>query len=83
MAIGNSTDYVVSRDYYPFGMEIAERSYTDADGYRYGYQGKYAEKDPETGWNAFELRMYDSRVGRWLSMDLKGRIFKLLCGDGQ
>ncbi len=79
MAIGNSTDYVVSRDYYPFGMEIAERSYTDADGYR----GQYTEKDPEADWNAFELRMYDSRVDRWLSMDLKGRIFKLLCGDGQ
>ncbi|MBO9620565.1 MAG: RHS repeat-associated core domain-containing protein [Niabella sp.] len=67
-----TTDYVVFRDYYPFGMEIAGRSYTDADGYRYGYQGKYAEKDPETGWNAFELRMYDSRIGRWLSIDPAG-----------
>ncbi|MCF3107875.1 RHS repeat-associated core domain-containing protein [Niabella sp. CC-SYL272] len=70
-----STDYVVFRDYYPFGMEIGGRSYTDADGYRYGYQGQYAEKDPETGWNAFELRMYDSRVGRWLSIDPAGEFY--------
>jgi len=35
--------------------------------YRYAYQGQ--EKDPETGWEAFELRMYDGRVGRWMTMD--------------
>ena len=27
--------------------------------YRHGYQGKYSEKDEETGWNHFELREYD------------------------
>lgn len=37
--------------------------------YRYGYQGEYAEKDQETGLNAFELRMYDARIGRWISPD--------------
>jgi len=35
--------------------------------YRYAYQGQ--EKDPETGWEAFELRMYDGRVGRWMTTD--------------
>jgi RHS repeat-associated protein len=48
------------------------------DGYRYGYQGlsrplcwrEYAEDETEeTGWNAFELRMYDSKIGRWLVTD--------------
>ena len=33
--------------------------------YRYGFQGEYAEEDSETGWNSFELRMYDPVVGRW------------------
>ena len=40
--------------------------------YRYGYQGEYAEKDEETGLNAFQLRMYDSRIGRWISPDPYG-----------
>lgn len=37
--------------------------------YRYGYQGQFAEKDPETGLNSFELRMWDARIGRWLNTD--------------
>lgn len=77
-----TADYVVFRDYYPFGMEIGGRNYTDAQGYRYGYQGQYAEKDPETGWNAFELRMYDSRVGRWLSIDPEGQYYSPYVGMG-
>ncbi|MEO0685020.1 MAG: RHS repeat-associated core domain-containing protein [Cyanobacteria bacterium J06649_11] len=60
---------LVYRDYYPFGWELPERTYTLGDGYRYGYQGAYAEKDEETGWSAFELRSYDGRVGRWMSID--------------
>src|SRR5690606_20697825 len=28
-----------------------------------------AEKDTVTGWNQFQLRMYDARFGRWLSVD--------------
>ena|GEM_PF-5906836 len=35
----------------------------------YGYQGAYSGQDEQTGWNVFELRMYDSRIGRWLSTD--------------
>jgi RHS repeat-associated protein len=61
-------------DYYPYGMAL--RSATGSDVYRYGYQGQFAEHDLETdidndgkGWNAFELRMYDSRIGRWMGVD--------------
>jgi len=53
-------------DYYPFGYELRRGGSVD---YRYGYQGQYSEKDPESGWYAYELRMYDSRIGRWLTMD--------------
>ncbi len=35
--------------------------------YRYAYQGQ--EKDPETGKEAFQLRLYDSRINRWLTTD--------------
>lgn len=41
--------------------------------YRYGYQGAYSEKDEETGLNAFQLRMYDSRINRWLTPDPYGQ----------
>jgi RHS repeat-associated protein len=55
-------------DYYPFGMPISDREILD-EKYRYGYQGEYAEKDLETGWNHFELREYDAIIGRWLIPD--------------
>jgi len=58
-------------DYYPYGMIISKGG-TD---YRYGYQGGNAETDQETGWNAFELRMYDSRIARWLQYDPKGQFY--------
>ena len=77
-----TTDFVVFRDYYPFGMEIPGRTQTDGQGYRYGYQGKYSEKENETGWNAFELRMYDSRIGRWLSVDPEGQYHSPYVGMG-
>jgi RHS repeat-associated protein len=41
--------------------------------YRYGYQGQYSEENKETGWNEFQLRMYDARIGRWLSPDPYGQ----------
>ena len=52
-------------DYYPFGWVMPGRNGGSA--YRYAYQGQ--EKDEETGWEAFELRMYDGRVGRWMTTD--------------
>lgn len=44
-------------------------------GYRYGYQGEFAEKEPElgSGVNSFQLRLYDSRIGRWISPDPYGQ----------
>jgi len=35
--------------------------------YRYGFQGQ--EKDPETGKESFQLRLWDGRIGRWLTTD--------------
>lgn len=49
-----------------FGMVMKDREY-DAVGYRYGFNGK--EKDSEWGGNYdYGARMYDPRVGRWLSV---------------
>ncbi len=60
-------EVVSYKDYYPFGAEM-RGSCIDNQG-RYGYQGDYAEQDKETGWNAFELRMYDPLIGRSTSVD--------------
>ena len=49
--------------YYPFGWKLPGRNLEGSEGYRYGYQGQFAEKDDETGWNQFEAWMYDSRIG--------------------
>ena len=65
-------------DYYPFGMVIQ-----NSGSYRHGYQGKYAEDETaETGWNSFELRMYDSRIARWLQYDPKGEFWSPYIGMG-
>jgi len=47
-------------DYLPFGAMLR----SGGVGYRYDYQGQFAEKDGETGWNSFEKRLYDARIGR-------------------
>ena|SRR5690606_35600246 len=42
---------------------------SDESGYRFGYQGQFAEKDEETGWSHFELREYDPTIGRTITTD--------------
>jgi len=59
-------------DYGVWGDEIRTQN-TDESEYRYSYQGQYAEKDEETGWNHFELREYDPIIGRWLVPDPMGQ----------
>jgi RHS repeat-associated protein len=69
---GSTLETRMYSDYYPFGHTIRRAGTND---YRFGYQGEFAEEDKETGWNAFELRMYDSRIGRWLSVDPEGEFW--------
>ncbi|MDB9835690.1 hypothetical protein OAC51_02170 [Flavobacteriaceae bacterium] len=66
-------------DYYPFGMPMPNRQTTDGD-YRYAYQGQ--EKDKETNKEAFELRLWDSRIGRWLTTDPKRQYSSPYLGMG-
>ncbi len=64
-------------DYYPFGMQFPDGQNLD---YRYAYQGQ--EKDEETGMEAFELRLWDARIGRWLTPDPAGQHFSPYLGMG-
>jgi RHS repeat-associated protein len=74
----NNMEVRMYTDYYPYGTTISG----NPSDYRHGYQGQNAEKDGETDWNAFELRMYDSRIGRWLSEDPKKQFFSPYVGMG-
>ncbi|MBT0813143.1 RHS repeat-associated core domain-containing protein [Litoribacter ruber] len=58
-------------DYYPFGLAMEGRGNQDTTVYRYGFNGM--ERDDE--WKGegrsydFGARIYDPKVGRWLSVD--------------
>ncbi len=61
---------VMSATDYPFGMELVGRTYSSPK-YRYGFNGK--EKDDEVKGSGtqydYGFRIYDPRVGRFLSVD--------------
>jgi RHS repeat-associated protein len=69
-------------DYYPGGFVMSDRQKVASDPYRFGYQGEFAEKDPETGFNQFEARLYDSRIGRWNVPDPSGQYWSPYNGMG-
>ncbi len=55
-------------DYYPFGMVMPGRSMNNSNPNSiYKFTGK--ERDEETHYDYFGDRYYDSRIGRWLSVD--------------
>jgi RHS repeat-associated protein len=71
---GNLTaDVVTAQDYYPFGMLQPGRQYTGGVGsYRYGFNGKENDNDVGKGTGGeqdYGMRIYDTRVGRFLSVD--------------
>lgn len=70
---------VAGSDYYAFGLAMEGREITE-EFYRYGYQGQYAQKDTTTGFNEFQLRLYDPRFGRWLSPDPYGQFYSPYLG---
>ncbi|MBK7010194.1 MAG: RHS repeat-associated core domain-containing protein [Saprospiraceae bacterium] len=65
-------DVLEYQDYYPFGMVMNDRkgSYTTQD-YRYGYNGKENDNEVkgESNQQDYGFRVYDPRVGRFLSVD--------------
>jgi len=63
-------DIITYSDYYPFGWVMPERQGL-SDHYRYGFQGQERDDEVKGSGNSmdFGARIYDSRVGRWLSVD--------------
>lgn len=63
-------------------MPMPNRQIVGGEPYRYGYQGEFAETDPETGKPAFQLRLWDGRIGRWLTTDPYRQFNSLYLGMG-
>lgn len=57
-------------NYYPFGMLQPERNWSSKS-YRYGYHGKEMDNEQKGQGTSYDYgaRMYDPRVGRWMSRD--------------
>ncbi len=59
-----------AQDYYPFGMIMPRRNFA-TDEYRFSFNGKEKDDEVKGVGNSldFGARIYDSRLGRWLSID--------------
>lgn len=68
--------------YYAYGQRNEGLSWrrTDERLYGRGYQGQNTTQDAESGYTAFDLRMYDARYGRWLTRDPKHQGYSLFVG---
>lgn len=70
--VGNGIAEVQSAsDYYPFGMLMPGRKFNGA-GYRYGFNGKENDNEVKEGdglQQDYGMRIYDCRLGRFLSVD--------------
>ncbi len=62
-------DYLSFTDYYPFGMQMKERSWSG--GYRFGFNGKEFDSEIYGMGNCYDygFRIYNSRLGKFLSVD--------------
>ncbi len=58
-------------DYYPFGMQIEERSWSAAGSYRFGFNGKESDNEVSGSGNQYDygFRIYNPRIGKFLSVD--------------
>jgi RHS repeat-associated protein len=65
-----TAEVVGMQDYYPFGMLMVGRS-LGAGGYRYGFNGKENDNEVKGEGNQqdYGMRIYDTRLGRFLSLD--------------
>lgn len=65
-------EVLAAYDYAPFGMHLPERTWTaDSVSYRYAFQGQEKDNEHLGDGNsyAFEYRIHDARLGRFLSVD--------------
>lgn len=66
-----TADIVTAQDYTPFGMLMNGRKFSAGTGYRYGFNGKENDNElkGEGGQQDYGMRIYDPRLGKFLSVD--------------
>jgi RHS repeat-associated protein len=64
-------DIATAQDYYPFGMGMPGRKFSGGSQYRYGFNGKENDNEVKGEGNQqdYGMRIYDTRLGRFLSVD--------------
>jgi RHS repeat-associated protein len=65
-------EVLTAQDYYAFGMMMPGRTYSNAGAkYKYGFNGQENDNEVKGEGNSLDFgdRIYDSRLGRWLSLD--------------
>ncbi len=66
------SDVLTMNDYYPFGSQMQGRKYLQGNTkYRYGFNGKENDNEVKGEGNQqdYGMRIYDPRLGRFLSVD--------------
>ncbi|MBC9914074.1 RHS repeat domain-containing protein [Chitinophaga varians] len=71
--VKTGTDATVfsATDYAPFGMQMVGRKWSLSGGYRYGFNGKENDNEVKGEGNQqdYGMRVYDPRIGKFLSVD--------------
>jgi RHS repeat-associated protein len=72
-----NADVITAADYYPFGMWEPGRAFGAGGNYRYGYNGKENDNEEKGEGNQqdYGMRIYDPRIGRFLSVDPLARFY--------
>ncbi|MDB5258508.1 MAG: large protein [Chitinophagaceae bacterium] len=71
---GYNSIVLSANNYYSFGMIVPNtNNLNTSSGYRYGFNGMEKDDEVKGAGNSYttEFRQYDSRLGRWLSLDPK------------
>jgi len=63
--LGDFADVQSYTSYYPFGMEIANRTFSN--NYRFGFNGQEVDKEAEM--INFKFRPYNAKIGKFLGVD--------------
>lgn len=65
------SEVLMQVDYYPFGMVMEGRQFKQGNSYRFGFNGKENDNEVKGEGNQqdYGMRIYDPRIGRFLSVD--------------
>ncbi|MCB9018049.1 MAG: hypothetical protein H6544_05550 [Prevotellaceae bacterium] len=75
----NEPDVVSVSDYYPFGMTMPGRLYSEpSNSYRYGFGSHEKDFEIHQGWYGFGEYGYDARIGRRSTPDPKSALLPYL-----